>query len=90
MKWTKSADELYWWRECGRYFVCRSLSFDLNPGGHWVYLAWFKPARDAAAQLLSPERRDSLEDAVKDCAPHLKGKASPTPQQEQNASAVAA
>lgn len=71
MKWTQSADELYWFRECGRYYVSRSLAFDTNPDGHWVHLAWFKPARDAVAELISPKRRATLETAVKDCTAHM-------------------
>lgn len=77
MKWRK-VDDLYWERECGRYTVQRSLAFDRLASGHWVYLAWFRPAQavdeqyDALAVCLSPQRRDSFEEAVADCAPHIR------------------
>jgi hypothetical protein len=72
VKWIKSHDEIYWRRECGRYYVCRSLSFDENPGGKWVHLAWFKPAPDVAALLISAERRGTFKEAASDCIAHIR------------------
>jgi hypothetical protein len=71
MKWTQSADELYWHRECGRYYVCRSLAFDENPDGKWIYLAFFKRAAGEPGEAISPKRRSTFETAVKDCTAHM-------------------
>jgi hypothetical protein len=89
MKWIKSPDESHWHRECGRYYVCRSLAFDRNPEGHWVHLAWFKQAADVLGELISPERRDTFKEAAADCAVHVrahKPKLPHTPQLEASAS----
>jgi hypothetical protein len=76
MRWTKSADELSWIRACGRYTVSRSLSFDRNPAGEWVYLAHFRrydmDCGEWTSDVVSPERRYSFEDAVKDAGAHIR------------------
>ena len=78
-KWT-SVDEYHW--RLGRYYVCRSLVYDLDPSGSWVHLAWFKPNEDTVAELISPERRLKFEDAARDCMAHAK---SLSPQQRPEA-----
>lgn len=71
MKWCQ-IDDWHWERECTRYTVCRSLSFAKSKDGHWVYLAWHRPAKDEVAVLLSPQARDSLNAAISDCSAHIR------------------
>lgn len=33
-------DDWHWRRECGRFQICRSLSFDFHKNGSWIYHAW--------------------------------------------------
>lgn len=70
MNWQKGASEYYWFR--GRYYVCRSLAFDRNPLGHWIFFASFKASADVEATPISPERRDSFEQAAADCEAHYR------------------
>jgi hypothetical protein len=91
MKWQKGKSEYYWFR--GRYYIHRSLAFDRNPLGHWIYLASFKPSKDVEAEVISSERRDTFEQAEADCEAHYRANFSaalPNHEQEQNASAAAA
>lgn len=81
MKWIQSNDQYYWRRECGRYFVSRSLVYDRNPKGHWVHLASFKAAPDVDAVLISPERRDTFKQAAADCAAHIRAHRPPSSHQ---------
>lgn len=75
MKWKIGKDETYYFRECGRYYICRSLAFDINPNGHWVYVAWFKPFATALAEVIPAEQRlDTFEQAVAVCGAHLKAR----------------
>lgn len=72
MKW-RQVDDWHWERECGRYTVCRSLSFAKSKDGHWVYLAWQRAAKKGdVATCLSPQARDSLTAAIADCSAHLR------------------
>ena len=80
MKWTKGASEYYWFR--GRYYIERSLAFDRNPAGHWIYFGWFKPSKDVDAICLTPERRDEFEQAEADCVTHYRSLSKPSDPQE--------
>lgn len=68
MKWIRK-DDWHWERECTRYTVSRSPSFAERADGHWVYLAWFRSPD--GAQSISPEGRNSFEQAVSDCKAHM-------------------
>lgn len=71
MKWLQ-VNDYHWRRECGRYYVERALVFATNPLGSWIHLAWFKCHKDADAECISPNGRDSLQAAIGDCSWHLK------------------
>lgn len=68
MRW-KQTDDYHWRRECGRYFICRSLCYVRSPLGAWVFLAWFRCADTATC--ISEQARDSFDAAVADCTAHI-------------------
>lgn len=75
MRW-EQIDQYHWRRECGRYFIERTLSlaFPDAPDGRWVYLAHFKRDprdRECVAECISPKHRLSRQGAMGDCSAHL-------------------